>query len=90
MAGYRDREPFPLSNTSLSGRKMRADYALSHLADGEICRAATLHGEHDLRWNKAEWRFHYADTPESDVCDFDEIEEWWISAIKEHPKGKFT
>lgn len=65
---------------------MRPDYALSHLEDGEICRAATKHGEHDLRWNKTEWRFYYADTPEPTVCDFDEIDEWQIAAIKPHPQ----
>lgn len=62
---------------------MRADYALSHLNDGEICHAATADGERDLRWNKREWRFYYADTPQADAVDFDDIDEWWIAAVKQ-------
>jgi hypothetical protein len=62
---------------------MRADYALSHLNDGEICRAATVHGERDLRWSKTEWRFHYADTPRAEAVDFDEINEWWLAEVKQ-------
>jgi hypothetical protein len=65
---------------------MRADYALSHLEDGEICRAATRHGERNVRWNKSEWCFYYADAPVPTVCNFDEIEEWQIAMIKPHPQ----
>ena len=61
---------------------MRADYALKHLADGEICHATTKHGERDVSWSKRDWRFYYADAPGKDVCDFDEIKEWRIASIK--------
>ena len=69
---------------------MRDDYALSHLKDGEICRVATKHGEHEVRWNRNEWRFYYADTPESTVVNFDEIEEWQIATVKLHPNPGIT
>ncbi|TCS37506.1 hypothetical protein EDC30_104310 [Paucimonas lemoignei] len=62
---------------------MRADYALSHLYDGEICRAITAEGERKVRWDKKDWHFYYVDTPVPQVCDFDEIREWRIAAIKQ-------
>jgi hypothetical protein len=69
---------------------MKANYALSHLKDGEICRAATKFGEYDLLWNKAEWRFYFADMPAPTVCEFDDIEEWQIATVKLHPNLHIT
>lgn len=69
---------------------MRADYALSHLYDGEICRAITAHGDCKVRWDKNAWRFYYVDTPVPTVCEFDEIKEWQIAAIKQPSPARMT
>lgn len=69
---------------------MRADYALSHLYDGEICRAITADGEREVRWDRDEWRFYYVNAPVPTVCDFDEIKEWRIAAIKQQSNPSHT
>lgn len=61
---------------------MRADNALSHLYDGEICIAIMKDGsECKVRWDKDQWRFFVADSNLPTVCDFDDIEEWRPATI---------
>lgn len=64
---------------------MRADSALSHLQDGELCIARTRHGEEEVQWNKRDWRFYYARRPAPQICEFDEIEEWRPASIRYTP-----
>jgi hypothetical protein len=62
---------------------MRADSALSHLYDDELCIAMMKDGtEQEVRWSKPEWRFFYIDKPAPTVCDFDDIKEWRPASIK--------
>lgn len=61
---------------------MRADSALSHLYDKEICIASTEDGEREVRWSKSDWCFYYADGRGDRVCPFDRIKEWRLASIK--------
>lgn len=61
---------------------MRADNALSHLYDGELCIAIMKDGsERKVRWEKAQWSFLYADDNLPTVCRFEDIEEWRPASI---------
>lgn len=67
----------------LLAEAMQADNALSHLYDGEVCVLVMRGGGQRLaRWNAAEWRFFYADTPEAEAGSFDDIEEWRPASIR--------
>lgn len=62
---------------------MRADSALSHLYDGELCIAEMKDGtKQAVRWNRQDWRFFYEDTPTPTVCSFDDIKEWRPASIE--------
>ncbi|MDB5761743.1 MAG: hypothetical protein JWQ21_738 [Herminiimonas sp.] len=62
---------------------MRADSALSHLYDGEICIAEMRDGtKHQVRWSRQDWCFFYIDTRMPAVCRFDDIKEWRPASIK--------
>lgn len=63
---------------------MRADSALSHLYDGELCIAATEHGEYEVRWSASDWRFYYVDSDGDNLrtCSFDEIKEWRLASMR--------
>jgi hypothetical protein len=61
---------------------MRADSALSHLYDNEICIVTMKDGStRKLRWSKTDWRFYDIDTPVPSVCEFDDIREWRPASI---------
>jgi hypothetical protein len=61
---------------------MRADSALSHLYDNEICIVTMKDGStRKLRWSKTDWRFYDTDTPVPSVCEFDDIREWRPASI---------
>lgn len=61
---------------------MRADSALSHLYDGELCIAEMKDGtKHKVRWSKPDWCFFYADMPMPTICSFDDIKEWRLISI---------
>lgn len=61
---------------------MRADNALSHLYDGELCVAIMKDGsERKVRWDKSQWSFIVADDNLQTVCEFDAIEEWRPATI---------
>lgn len=61
---------------------MRADNALSHLYDGELCVAIMKDGnDRKVRWDKSKWCFFYADENLPVVCDFADIEEWRPASI---------
>jgi hypothetical protein len=65
------------------GKEMRADRALSHLYDDELCIVVMKDGTtHKVRWSKPNWRFFYTDRPTPTICDFDDIEEWRLASIK--------
>ncbi len=60
---------------------MRADSALSHLHDGELCMAEMKDGtKREVRWSKPDWCFFYTDT--QTVCSFDDINEWRLASIR--------
>lgn len=65
---------------------MRADSALSHLYDGELCVVTMKDGtQHEVRWNRPAWRFVFLNGSERDpaaVCSFDDIKEWRPASIK--------
>jgi hypothetical protein len=62
---------------------MRADKALSHLYDGEICLVEMKDGTtRAVRWNRQDWCFFYADTMAPTVCSFDDIKEWRLASIR--------
>jgi hypothetical protein len=62
---------------------MRADNALSHLYDGETCVLVMREGRQRLaRWDAAERRFFYLDTPDAEASSFDDIEEWRPASIR--------
>lgn len=61
---------------------MRADSALSHLHDDERCILTLKDGtQREARWNRKEWRFHFADTDAPDACSFEQIREWRPASI---------
>lgn len=61
---------------------MRADNALSHLHDGELCIATTRDGKRKVRWNKAERRFYTADTVVPSPFPDEEIQDWHPESIR--------
>jgi hypothetical protein len=64
---------------------MRADSALSHLKDEEICIVRLAEGEREMRWSRADWRFYYMEGNERLVCPFEEIYEWRPASIRFTP-----
>lgn len=62
---------------------MRADSALSHLYDDELCIAAMKDGtKREIRWNKDQWCFYFVDADRPTVCGFDDIQEWHPASIR--------
>lgn len=62
---------------------MRADSALSHLYDSEICIAAMTDGkERQVRWSKQDWCFYLVDANVPTVCPFEQIKEWRPASIR--------
>ena len=62
---------------------MQANHALSHLYDGEACVLVMQEGGlRRARWNAAEWRFFYTDTPQPEASSFDDIKEWRPASIR--------
>jgi hypothetical protein len=62
---------------------MRADSALSHLSDGELCIALMKDGKkHRVRWSVAEWRFYGTESEPPAVYRFEDIKEWMLATIK--------
>lgn len=61
---------------------MRADSALSHLYDDELC-VATLKqgGQREVRWSRQDWCFYHAGADGEAVLPFDDIAEWRPSSI---------
>lgn len=67
---------------------MRADSALSHLYDGELCIAFLQDGtQRAVRWNRMDWCFHDADT--NAVCPHDDIRDWRPASIRFEPEKGF-
>ena len=62
---------------------MRADNALSHLYDDELC-VATMQDdiEREVRWSRQAWCFFYADTDTPTVCPHEDIKEWRPASIR--------
>jgi hypothetical protein len=72
-----------LNNISCNSGKMRADSALSHLYDDELCIATMKDGtQHEVRWDRPAWRFFYSNTEPLVVCPFEDIEEWRPASIR--------
>lgn len=64
---------------------MRADSALSHLNDGELCIALMKSGEkHQVRWSKSDWCFYFVHTDRPTVCHLEDIKEWMPASIRFH------
>lgn len=64
---------------------MRADSALSHLRDGELCIVVLKNGErHEVQWRVAEWRFVFPQTQPPADCRFEDIQEWMPASIRFH------
>jgi hypothetical protein len=62
---------------------MRADKALSHLYDGELCLAEMKDGTtRTVRWSRQDWCFFHTDTPTPAVCRFEDIKEWRLVTIR--------
>ena len=62
---------------------MRADSALSHLHDGELCVVTLKDGtRRNARWNRPAWCFFLLDTEPPAVCGFDDIAEWRPASIR--------
>jgi hypothetical protein len=61
---------------------MRADNALSHLRDGELCIVTTRDGEHEMRWSLAGWCFYYLERGMPVVCPPDDVEEWRPASVR--------
>lgn len=62
---------------------MRADSALSHLFDDELCVATMKDGtEREVRWNKESWCFFFTDTETPTVCRHEDIKEWRPASIR--------
>lgn len=64
---------------------MRADSALSHLKDGEICIAVLKNGErHEVRWSVPDWSFFFVHADWPTACRFEDIKEWMPASIRFH------
>lgn len=64
---------------------MRADSALSHLADGELCIALMKNGEkHQVRWSKPDWCFYFVHADRPTVCRLEDVKEWMPASIRFH------
>ena len=64
---------------------MRADSALSHLRDGELCIVVTKAGErHEVQWNLSDWSFYFTHADRPTVCRFEDIREWMPATIRFH------
>jgi hypothetical protein len=62
---------------------MRADSALSHLSDGELCIALMKDGQkHRVRWSTSDWCFYYTDSDPPAVCRFEDMKEWMLATMK--------
>lgn len=60
---------------------MRADSALSHLFDDELCIVKLADGtEHEVRWSKEDWCFFYLDS--GALCPHDDIKDWRLASIR--------
>jgi hypothetical protein len=73
----------PNEPLSIEDRSMRADSALSHLYDKEVCIAVLKDGsQHAVRWDREAWHFVLEETEPPTECPFDAIEEWRPASIK--------
>lgn len=62
---------------------MRADSALSHLYEDEICVATLLDGsQHEVRWNRRDWCFMLQTANGPAALPFEEIREWRPASIR--------
>ncbi|MGH8807599.1 MAG: hypothetical protein ACREX0_06955 [Noviherbaspirillum sp.] len=62
---------------------MRADSALSHLYDGELCIVSMKDGtQRDVRWSRPAWCFFFSNSDPPAVCRFEDIEEWRPASIR--------
>jgi hypothetical protein len=62
---------------------MRSDSALSHLYVDELCLVDLHDGtQHEMRWNRAAWRFFFLNTEPPIACSFDDIKEWRPASIR--------
>jgi hypothetical protein len=62
---------------------MRADSALSHLYEDELCVATLKDGSKcQLRWDRQRWQFVYADTEPPIACRFEDIVAWRPESIR--------
>lgn len=64
---------------------MRADSALSHLKDGELCIVLMKTGEkHQMRWSVPNWSFLFVNGERPIPCRFEDIKEWMPASIRFH------
>lgn len=62
---------------------MRADSALSHLHDDELCVVMLKDdSEREVRWSRRDWRFYYITTDTPTVCRHEDIKEWRPASIR--------
>jgi hypothetical protein len=62
---------------------MRADSALSHLHDDELCVAILVDGDQrEVRWSRHDWCFLQESADGPTVLPFEDIKEWRPASIR--------
>lgn len=62
---------------------MRADSALSHLLDDELCVATLSDGsQREVRWNRRDWCFLREEDDGPRPLPFEDIKEWRPASIR--------
>ena len=77
----------PVERMGLIGlrARMRADSALSHLNDGELCIVVMKNEKRcEVRWSVTDWCFYFTGADRPTACRFEDIKEWMPASIKHH------